>query len=129
LNWNVDLLNEEKNGSGFGVDTMNEARKRVLTDNIKPDLDLLAEHLNLEFIQKFKEYQGYELMFDISELPEMQTDMAEMANWINAVPLTLNERREVFKYEPIEDSIMDEVYIPQGIININDVSILNDSNI
>ena len=23
LNWNVDLLNEEKNGSGFGVDTMN----------------------------------------------------------------------------------------------------------
>lgn len=129
LNWNVDLLNEEKNGSGFGVDTMNEARKRVLTDNIKPDLDLLAEHLNLEFIQKFKEYQGYELMFDISELPEMQTDMAEMANWINVVPLTLNERREVFKYEPIEDSIMDEVYIPQGIININDVSILNDSNI
>lgn len=129
LNWNVDLLNEEKNGSGFGVDTMNEARKRVVTDNIKPDLDLLAEYLNLEFIQKFKEYQGYELVFDISELPEMQTDMAEMAQWINQVPLTLNERREVFKYESIEDSIMDEVYIPQGIININDVSIINDSNI
>jgi len=123
LNWNVDLLNEEKNGSGFGVDTMNEARKRVITDNIKPDLDLLADYLNLEFIRKFKGYENAEICWDISELPEMQTDMSEMAKWINQVPLTLNERREVFKYEEIEDEMMNEVYIPNGIININDPSV------
>jgi hypothetical protein len=123
LNWNVDLLNEEKNGSGFGVDTMNEARKRVITDNIKPDLDLLADYLNLEFIRKFKGYENTEICWDISELPEMQTDMSEMAKWINEVPLTLNERREVFKYEEIEDEMMNEVYIPSGIININDPSV------
>jgi hypothetical protein len=123
LNWNVDLLNEEKNGSGFGVDTMNEARKRVITDNIKPDLDLLADYLNLEFIQKFKGYENTEICWDISELPEMQTDMSEMAKWINQVPLTLNERREVFKYEEIEDEMMNEVYIPSGIVNINDPSV------
>jgi hypothetical protein len=123
LNWNVDLLNEEKNGSGFGVDTMNEARKRVITDNIKPDLDLLADYLNLEFIRKFKGYENTEICWDISELPEMQTDMSEMAKWINQVPLTLNERREVFKYEEIEDEMMNEVYIPNGIININDPSV------
>jgi Phage portal protein len=128
LNWNVDLLNEEKNGSGFGVDTMNEARKRVITDNIKPDLDLFADYLNLEFIQKFKGYENSELIFDISELPEMQTDMSEMAKWINQVPLTLNERREVFKYEPIEDDTMNEVYIPNGIVNINDVAVIDDSS-
>ena len=58
----------------------------------------------------------------------MQTDMYEMATWINQVPLTLNERREVFKYEPIEDEIMNEVYIPNGLVNINDVSIINDSS-
>jgi len=128
LNWNVDLLNEEKSGSGFGVDTMNEARKRVITDNIKPDLDLFADYLNLEFIQKFKGYENSELIFDISELPEMQTDMSEMAKWINQVPLTLNERREVFKYEPIEDETMNEVYIPNGIVNINDVAVIDDSS-
>jgi hypothetical protein len=123
LNWNVDLLNEEKNGSGFGVDTMNEARKRVITDNIKPDLDLLADYLNLEFIRKFKGYENAEICWDISELPEMQTDMSEMAKWINQVPLTLNERREVFKYEEIEDEMMNEVYILNGIVNINDPSV------
>jgi hypothetical protein len=123
LNWNVDLLNEEKNGSGFGVDTMNEARKRVITDNIKPDLDLLADYLNLEFIRKFKGYENAEICWDISELPEMQTDMSEMAKWINQVPLTLNERREVFKYEEIEDEMMNEVYIPSAIINIHDPSV------
>jgi hypothetical protein len=128
LNWNVDLLNEEKSGSGFGVDTMIEARKRVVTDNIKPDLDLLSEYLNLEFIQKFKEYQDYVIEWDISELPEMQTDMSEMAKWVNQVPLTLNERREVFNYEEIDDEIMNEIYIPQGIVNINDVSVLDDSS-
>jgi len=125
LNWNVDLLNEERDGAGFGVDTMNEARKRVITDNIKPDLDLLAEYLNLEFIQKFKGYENAVIEWDISELPEMQTDMETMSKWINSVPLTLNERREVFNYEEIDDEMMNEVYIPNGIININDPS-LND---
>jgi hypothetical protein len=129
LNWNVDLLNEEKNGSGFGVDTMNEARKRVICDNIKPDLDLFADYINPEFIQKFKGYEDTELVFDISELPEMQTDMETMAKWINSVPLTLNERREVFNYEEIDDETMNEIYIPTGIVNINDLAIINDTNI
>lgn len=129
LNWNVDLLNEEKNGSGFGVDTMNEARKRVVTDNIKPDLDLFAEYFNPEFIQLFKGYEDTEMVFDISELPEMQTDMKTMSEWINSVPLTLNERREVFNYEEIEDETMNEVYIPTGLVNINDLAIINDTNI
>ena len=125
LNWNVDLLNEEKNGSGFGVDTMNEARKRVITDNIKPDLDLLASYWNLEFIRKFKGYEDAVIEWDISELPEMQTDMKTMAEWINSVPLTLNERREVFNYEELDDEMMNEVYIPTNLVNIND-PLLND---
>jgi len=123
LNWPIDLLNEERSGTGFGVDGVIEARKRAITDNIKPDLDLFAEYFNKEFIQKFKGYEGTELEFDITELPEMQTDMETMSKWVNAVPLTLNERREVFNYEEIDDEMMNEVYIPNGIININDPSV------
>jgi len=123
LNWPIDLLNEEKSGTGFGVDGVIEARKRAITDNIKPDLDLFAASFNKEFIQKFKGYEDTELEFDITELPEMQTDMSEMSKWVNAVPLTLNERREVFNYEEIDDEMMNEVYIPNGIININDPSV------
>jgi len=125
LNWSVDLLNEERSSGGFGVDTLIEARKRVMIDNIKPDLDLLASYLNPYFIQLFKGYENACLEFDISEMPEMQTDMKTMSEWVNSVPLTLNERREVFNYEEIDDEMMNEVYIPTGIVNINDPS-LND---
>lgn len=120
LNWDVNLLNEERSGTGFSVDGLIEARKRVMLDNIKTDLDLLASYLNLEFIRLFKGYENSEIVFDITEMPEMQTDMETMAKWINTVPLTLNERREVFNYEELEDEIMNEIYIPNGIVNIND---------
>jgi len=123
LNWKIELLNEERSGTGFAVDGLIEARKQVMTDNIKPDLDLLAEYLNLEFIQKFKGYETSVIEWDISEMPEMQTDMETMSKWVNSVPLTLNERREVFNYEEIDDEMMNEIYIPNGIININDPSL------
>jgi hypothetical protein len=123
LNWSVDLLNEERSGSGFGVDSLTEARKRVIIDNIKPDLDLLASYLNPEFIQKFKGYENSVIEWDISELPEMQTDMETMSNWINKVPLTLNEKRDVFNYEEIDEDLMNQIYIPTGLVNVNDITI------
>jgi hypothetical protein len=124
LNWNVDLLNEEKSGSGFGVDTMNEARKRVITDNIKPDLDLLADYLNIEFIQKFKGYENTELIWDVSELPEMQTSNKEMLSWMELAPLTPNEIRYALNYEPVEQDGMDTVFISSNKIRIDDINIL-----
>jgi len=123
LNWNVELLNEERSGSGFGVDALIEARKRVIIDNIKPDLDLLASYLNTEFIQKFKGYEDSVIEWDISELPEMQSDMETMSRWINQVPLTLNEKRDVFNYEEIDNDLMNEIYIPTGLVNINDITV------
>jgi len=127
LNWNVDLLNEDRRTTGGGgfTDTLIEARKRVMIDNIKPDLDLLASYLTKDFINKFKGYEKALLEFDITEMPEMQTDMETMSKWVNTVPLTLNERREVFNYEEIDDDMMNEVYIPNNLVNLNDPN-LND---
>lgn len=128
LNWKVELLNEERDGTGFAVDGLIEARKQVMLDNIKPDLDLLASYLNPEFITKFKGYEDAYLEFDITEMPEMQPDMKSMAEWINKVPLTHNERREVFNYEEIDDEMMNEVYIPNDLVNLNDPSITDLNN-
>lgn len=122
LNWPDELMNNDGGGSGMNSQKEIQARKRAITDNIKPDLDLLADSLNKEFIQKFKGYEQSVIQFDITELPEMQTDMSEMAKWINAVPLTLNEKRDVFNYEESTEDMMDDIYIPQGITNINDVT-------
>lgn len=127
LNWNVELLNEEGSGTGFGVDGLIEARKRVVIDNIKPDLDLLASYLNPQFIQLFKGYENSEIEWDISELPEMQTDMKQLGEWLNLFPLSANERRFAANYEEVDDEMMNEIYIPAGLVNINDPS-LNDMN-
>jgi hypothetical protein len=35
----------------------------------------------------------------------------------------MNERRDVFNYEPIDDPLMDEIYIPNNLTNINDVEV------
>lgn len=123
LNWPIDLLNEERSGTGFGVDGVIEARKLAVTDNIKPDLDLLAEYLTKEFIQKFKKYQNSVLDFDISELPEMQTDTSKLIEWMVKAPLTLNEIREAVNYEPIDDENMDVVYISSSSKRIDDPSV------
>lgn len=123
LNWPIDLLNEERSGTGFGVDAVIEARKRAVTDNIKPDLDLLTSHLNLEFIQKFKGYEKSVIEFDISELPEMQTDTSKMIDWMVKAPLTLNEIREAINYQPLEDENMDVIYISSTSKRIDDPSI------
>lgn len=125
LNWDVNLLNEDRRTTGGGgfTDTLIEARKRVMIDNIKPDLDLLASYLTKEFIRKFKGYEMAEMEFDITEMPEMQTDMKTMSEWVNTVPLTLNERRDVFNYEEIDDDMMNEVYIPNNLVNLNDPNI------
>jgi len=123
LNWPIDLLNEERSGTGFGVDGVIEARKRSVTDNIKPDLDLLATYLTKEFIQKFKKYQNSVLEFDISELPEMHTDTSKMIEWMVKAPLTLNEIREAINYQPIEDENMDIIYISSSSKRIDDPSV------
>jgi len=123
LNWPIDLLNEERSGTGFGVDGVIEARKRAITDNIKPDLDLLAGYLNLEFIQKFKGYEKSVIEFDISELPEMQTDISKMIEWMVKAPLTLNEIREAINYESMDDENMDVIYISSTSKRIDDPSV------
>ena len=84
---------------------------------------LFEEAVNNKILPRYKGYKGSEWGFDISELPEMQTDMVNMAKWINEVPLTANERRDVFNYEEIDNELMDEVYIPSGLVNINDVTV------
>jgi len=128
LSWPTELLSEERRGTGFNVDGKIEAKKQAITDNIKPDLDLLASYLNPLFIRKFKGYEKAELEFDISELPEMQPDMVNMAKWVNEVPLTLNERRDVFDYEEIDDEMMNQIYIPNNLVNLNDPNIVDLQN-
>ena len=65
LNWIID----DENRGDFGG-TINEIKKSRVTDNIQPDLILLQDALNTDFLPRFKGYENSELVYDISELPE-----------------------------------------------------------
>jgi len=76
LGWSDNLMNNDEGGKH---DKQDAERKRVVTDNIVPDLKLLTDALNAEFLPKFKNYKGQTFEFDIMELPEMQDDAKELS--------------------------------------------------
>ena len=119
LGWSDELLNNDGKARLGSSDT-GEARKQVVTDNIQPDLKILEEGLNSKFLPRFKGYENTVIEWDISELPEMQKDMKEMAETLNLLPLKPNEIRTAFKYESLDDEGMDIVWINSGKQRIDD---------
>ena len=121
LNFPDELLNNDGKASLGSTDT-NEARKSLITDDIQPDLVLLQSAWNKSFIPRFKGYENSIIEWDVTELPEMQADIADMVKWLNESPITPNEMRTVLKYETLTDDGMDVVWLPSGKQRIDDVS-------
>lgn len=121
LNFPDELLNNDGKASLGSTDTM-QARKQLITDDIQPDLVLLQNSLNKEFLPRFKGYENTVIEWDITELPEMQTDIKEMAEALELMWLKPNEIRTVFKYETLDDDGMDVVWVKSGMKRIDDVS-------
>lgn len=107
LGWSNILLNSDAN---MTYNNLKEEKKRVVTDNIQPDLILIDEGLTNGFIKKFKGYEDAVWESDITELPEMQTDYKEMVDWMNKAWLAPNEIRTALRYET---SLIDGMDIPR----------------
>lgn len=131
LNFPDELLNNDGKAALGSTDT-SEARKSLITDDIQPDLVLLQSAWNKSFIPRFKGYENDVIEWDVTELPEMQTEMKQMAEALNLLPLTPNEMRTAFKYENIEDQDgMDIVWINSGKQRIDEISdgVINNANL
>jgi len=121
LNFPDELLNNDGKASLGSTDT-GEARKSLITDDIQPDLVLLQDALNKNFIPRFKGYENAVIEWDVSSLPEMQGDMLKQAQALKEIYVTPNEVRTAFKYETLNEDGMDVVWIPSGMQRIDDVS-------
>jgi hypothetical protein len=121
LGWDDLLLN---NDGGAKFDNVESARKRVVTDNIQPDLLLLQDALNKYFLPLFKGYENTEIVYDISELPEMQQDMKTMVDWavmlLDRGVLNRNEVREVVTFVPLEDTNMDVYTVDKDLLTLDE---------
>ena len=119
LIWAVD----DGNRGDYGG-TIKELRKLRVTDNIQPDLKLLADALNKEFLPKFKGYENSIIIFDVMELPEMQQDVKEITEWLNNAldrgVITRNEYRKQIHYLEIEDAPMNKHTVQNDIIGLDE---------
>lgn len=80
LHWDDKLLN---NDSGAKYDNYKVALRRAITSGISPNLRLLEKAFNDNILPRFKNYKSTCLMFDESQLPEMQEDMEKLTKWLN----------------------------------------------
>jgi HK97 family phage portal protein len=128
LGWSDNLMNNDDGGKH---DKQQEERKRVVTDNIVPDLKLLIEALNDEFLPRFKKYKNYCLEFDIMELPEMQDDAKELSEimfeGVRMAVFNRNEARKALNWPEKEDEAMERHTLSSDVISL-DEAIDNDFN-
>ncbi len=107
LGWSDKLLN---NDSGAKYDNVSQFRKQVITDTILPDLELLDNAINSEILPRYKNYNGYIIEHDVTELPEMQQDIAKMVGWLkpslDTGVITRNEYRMALRYTLSDDPNM-----------------------
>jgi len=120
LGWSDKLLN---NDDGAKYDNVNQFRKQVVTDTILPDLDLFDNAVNSQILPRYKAYNGFCIEHDITELPEMQQDIAKMMEWIKTAVdigmLNRNEARLALRYSAIEDSNMNEYTVMSDILTLD----------
>jgi HK97 family phage portal protein len=128
LGWSDNLMNNDDGGKH---DKQLEERKRVVTDNIVPDLKLLTNAFNEHFLPRFKGYQDKCLEFDIMELPEMQDDAKELSEimfeGVRMAVFNRNEARKALNWPEKEDESMERHTLSSDVISLEE-ALENDFN-
>lgn len=79
LHWDDKLLNSD---DGAKYDNYKVALRRAITSGVSPNLRLLETAFNTQILPRFGG-EEVELLFDESQLPEMQEDMEKLTKWLN----------------------------------------------
>jgi len=119
LGWDDKMIG---NDDGSKYDNFGIAMRKGITNKIMPDLKLLEQAINTQILPKYKNYKNTVWEFDISELPEMQDDMAMMAGWIGTYIdkgiITRNEARIASKFVISDDVNMNEFTVQSDILTL-----------
>lgn len=94
------LFNSHKSST---FNNVAEARKAMMTDAVMPIVFMFEDAVNMQVLNDVQT-EGI-IKCDFSEVEELQGDMLKKAQALAALPggLTLNEIREAFEYDKIED--------------------------
>ena len=102
-----------------------QARKDLMTNAIIPDAASYKDEENRVLLQAFGlDASKYCIDIDIQDIPELQDDMEKvtariLSNWT----LTGNEKRTELGFEESDEPGMDEIFIPNNLILIEDAAV------
>ena len=121
LHWDDKLLNSD---DGAKYDNYKTALRRAITSGISPNLRLLEEHFNRSLLPRFKGYENTVIIFDETELPEMQDDMSNLTKWLNDTldrgVISRDEYRLAINYEEHNTPEMKTMTVSQNVRTLED---------
>lgn len=96
------------------LNNLSESGKQFIYDAVWPMTNKFDAALTEFICTPYKKSAGkiYVIETDIQCLPEMATNMQQLATWLSLAPVTSNEFREAIGYGRLENPGMDEPMIP-----------------
>lgn len=114
------------NDSASTESNVKEMTKRLYTNAALPNVFRVRDALIKGLLPDFTDKKRF-IQADISEIPELQEDSKDMAQWLNtAWWITPNEKREMQKFDKLEDPVFDSPLIPVGVQTLEDLAAIPD---
>lgn len=130
LNWDDKLLNSD---DGAKYDNYKTALRRSISSGVSPNLRILEETLNNKFLPLFKDYRNTVILFDESQLPEMQEDMEKLTKWLNETldrgVISRDEYRLAINYTELGTPEMTTHTVSTNIVSLTDALITDNLNL
>lgn len=109
------------NKSAATESNVKEMVKSIYTNSVLPNVLRIQDAINRSVMTDFPG-SGI-LMYDISDIPELQEDMQAKANTYAAMPIIIpNEVREGMGYDRIDDPMYDQPIIKSGYLLLEDLT-------
>lgn len=105
------LFNDPDNKT---YNNMKEATTAAYTQAVIPEMRSIRDEINRWWIPQWSKRDGRQYWFDmdLQAVPELQTNIKELMEWLkDAEMLTLDEKRDVIDYEPLERAGMDQIWM------------------
>lgn len=106
-----------------------QARKDLVTNLVLPMASSFRDEMNRGLSKAFKLGKTYTHDVDVTQLPELQNDMADLVQSLSSAWwLTPNQRLAAMNEEQSDDPLMDERWIPNNLVLMEDAAVSDSLN-
>jgi HK97 family phage portal protein len=107
----------------------NHSIKYLVTNTIYGSLVEFRDYMN-QWLWPLAGLEGYYVDFDLTELPEMQEDVKQLADWlIKTWVIAPNEVRVALKYDKLPIPTFDEPWVPGGLMPASQAAGMDSANL